>query len=53
MPLSKYFKGHGEEVMKKMRGKYGSKKGTNVFYATAKARGLEPSDKLKSKHGIN
>ena len=35
MPLSKYFKGGGEKVMKNMKKEYGSKKGTQVFYATA------------------
>lgn len=34
MPISKYFGGHGSEVMKKMKEKYG-KRGEQVFYATA------------------
>ena len=38
MPLSKYYKGHGSEVMKKMTSKYGKKKGKSVFYATAAKR---------------
>jgi hypothetical protein len=35
MPVSKYFKGHGAEVMKNMKDQYGEKKGESVFYATA------------------
>lgn len=35
MPLSKYFKGHGEEVMNNMKKQYGEKKGKQVFYATS------------------
>ena len=35
MPIGKYFKGHGEEVMSNMQKEYGSKKGKQVFYATA------------------
>jgi hypothetical protein len=35
MPLSKYYGGHGAEVMRKMKGKYGDDKGERVFYATA------------------
>lgn len=35
MPLSKYYSGKGEKVMKKMKKQYGSKKGEQVFYATA------------------
>jgi hypothetical protein len=35
MPLSKYYGGHGEEVMQKMIKKYGKKKGKKIFYATA------------------
>ena len=34
MPISKYYKGHGEEVMASMKKEYGSKKGERVFYAT-------------------
>lgn len=51
MPLSKYFKGHGKEVMQKMKNKYG-KRGKNIFYATARVKGLEPSDKVKAKNGV-
>jgi hypothetical protein len=35
MPISRYFKGHGSEVMSKMKEKYGADKGESVFYATA------------------
>lgn len=35
MPLSRYFKGKGEKVMKSMKDEYGEKKGESVFYATA------------------
>lgn len=52
MPLKKYFKGKGEEVMKNMKKKYGDKKGESVFYGTANKRGLAPSDKIKHKHGV-
>jgi len=54
MPLSKYFKGHGEEVMSNMKKEYGDKKGKQVFYATSNKRGadLGPSKKLKKKHGV-
>jgi len=45
MPLSKYFKGSGEKVMKNMVKQYGAKKGKSVFYAIVnkmknKGRGL-------------
>jgi len=35
MPISKYYGGHGAQVMKKMKEKYGEDKGESVFYATA------------------
>lgn len=38
MPLSKYFHGHGVEVMKAMKRHYGKKKGERVFYATVNAK---------------
>ena len=52
MPLSKYFKGHGEEVMSNMQKEYGAEKGKKVFYATAnkrKQRSIDtgPSEKVK------
>ena len=38
MPISKYFSGHGEEVMDRMKEEYGDKKGESVFYATSNKR---------------
>ena len=55
MPLSKYFKGSGEKVMKSMKKQYGAKKGKQVFYATAnKKKGIDtsPSHKIKAKLGM-
>lgn len=40
MPVSAYFKGHGSQVMSKMKARYGPKKGKSVFYATANKRGM-------------
>jgi len=45
VPVSKYFKGHGKEVMGNMMKQYGSKKGKSVFYATANKRGENPGEK--------
>ena len=42
MPVSGYYGGHGEEVMRSMRKKYG-KRAKEVFYRTANARGQNPS----------
>ena len=55
MPVSKYYSGKGEEVMSKMKKKYGEKKGKEVFYATANKRGMDtgPSHKTKKKHGVD
>lgn len=53
MPLSKYFKGHGEEVMSNMKKEYGAEKGKQVFYATAnkrKQKGISTGPSGK-KHG--
>lgn len=54
MPISKYYGGHGSEVMSKMKSKYGAKKGKSVFYATANKRGLDtgPSEGFKKKRGL-
>lgn len=55
MPLSKYFGGHGDKVMKAMKGQYGSDKGKKVFYATAnKKKGMDtgPSKKFLRKKGV-
>ena len=49
MPLSKYFKGHGEKVMSSMQSKYGAEKGKRVFYATANKKGLGPSEHVVKK----
>lgn len=49
MPLSKYYKGHGEDVMSKMKKKYGEEKGERVFYATANKKGLGPSEEVVKK----
>lgn len=46
MPVSKYFKGHGQEVMSNMTKEYGAKKGEQVFYATANKR-KETAAKIK------
>lgn len=35
MPISKYYKGKGKEVMSSMKKEYGEEKGESVFYATA------------------
>lgn len=44
MPLNKYFGGHGDQVMRDMTSRYGSKKGERVFYATANARHQKPRE---------
>ena len=48
MPLSNYFKGGGNKVMKNMKKQYGTKKGKSVFYATANKLDVAPS-KMKNK----
>lgn len=52
MPISKYYKGHGSEVMSSMKKRYGSEEGERVFYATANKKGMAPSDKTKKKMGV-
>jgi hypothetical protein len=52
MPISKYYKGHGSEVMSSMKKQYGEEGGKRVFYATANKKGLGPSDKSKKKMGV-
>ena len=48
MPLSKYFKGHGEKVMQSMKETYKDpEKAREVFYATANAQ----KDKLRRPFG--
>lgn len=49
MPLSKYYKGDGKNVMKNMKKVYGDKDAKKVFYATANKYGLDPSDETKEK----
>ncbi len=45
MPINKYFKGHGTEVMGAMKKTYpDTAKATKVFYATANARGVTPRE---------
>jgi hypothetical protein len=55
MALSRYFKGHGEEVMANMKKEYGSKKGTSVFYATVNKKKKSQSNSYPEKydHHIN
>ena len=48
MPISKYFGGHGEKVMKAMQEEYGEEKGKQVFYATANKRKASKSSKHHS-----
>ena len=47
MPIKKYFKGHGTEVMSDMKKRYGSEKGERVFYATANKKKMAPKSKSK------
>lgn len=47
MPVSEYYSGSGEKVMKDMTKRYGKKKGKQVFYATANKR----KQKRKKKRG--
>lgn len=49
MPIHKYFKGDGSKVMKSMKKEYGTKKGKQVFYATAHKMDLMPSDEAKKR----
>jgi hypothetical protein len=48
MPISEYYKGHGEKVMREMRRRYGSKAGERIFYATANKKGLTPEEDRKA-----
>lgn len=53
MPISDYFRGSGDKVMKSMKKEYGKKKGKNVFYATANKKDMTgPSKDLKKKRGF-
>lgn len=44
MPVGRYYKGHGTQVLAKMKARYGDKKGERVFFATANAHGLKPGE---------
>lgn len=46
MPISKYFSGHGREVMAEMIKKHGEE-GKRIFYATAQKRGQKPPSENK------
>lgn len=48
MPISRYYKGHGDEVMSSMRKTYGdSEQAKRVFYATAAKRDEKPKKSKK------
>lgn len=47
MPIDKYFKGKGDEVMSNMTKEYGAKKGKSVFYATANKKKMKPKSEGK------
>ena len=49
MPISEYYGGKGERVMRTMQKRYGKKAGERVFYATANARHLKPGGGSKKK----
>jgi hypothetical protein len=53
MPVSKYYSGHGDEVMANMKREYGDEKGERVFYATANKRGKTPEGKRGKKRANN
>ena len=44
MPIAKYFKGKGKQVMSSMKDQYGDKTGEQVFHATANKQGMTPND---------
>lgn len=48
MPISKYYKGDGKNVMNNMKKVYG-KDAKKVFYATANKYNLDPSDEAKKR----
>lgn len=45
MPVSEYFGGHGESVMKSMKKKHGGR-GEEVFYKTANKKKMTPKSKM-------
>ena len=46
-PISHYFQGSGNKVMKKLRKSYGEKKGKEMFYKIANKEGMNPKKKKK------
>ena len=48
MPVSQYFKGKGEQVMSKLKARYGAERGERIFYALANKMGLVPPEKRKN-----
>ena len=52
MPISKYYGGHGSEVMNNMEREYGPDKGKRVFYATLNKRKQQESGSPKIGKGI-
>ena len=54
MPVDKYYKGHGSEVMSDMTKRYGEKKGKSVFYATANKKPAmkPPADRKKKSNSF-
>jgi hypothetical protein len=49
MPISEYYKGEGEKVMRSMQKRYGEEGGKRVFYATANKKGMNRPGKKKPK----
>jgi hypothetical protein len=52
MPLSKYFGGGGEKVMKNMKKEYGEEKGEKVFYATSNKKKKHEKSESKTKEKL-
>ncbi len=44
MPVKRYFRGRGEQVMREMKAKHGAEKGERMFYATAHEQGQMPRE---------
>lgn len=51
MPISEYYGGHGREVLKNMKSRYGSKAGQRVFYATD-AKRRKKAKRKRSRSGV-
>ena len=49
MPVSEYYKGSGEKVMRSMKKRYGEEGGERVFHATANKRGMNRPGKKGGK----